>query len=155
MKRIAALSLAVFMAAALFGCGKNDGDLGKQTTVDEKNGYTLVQEVKMFKMNDDEKAMKNLKGVKEEGFKIGEANKTGEIETKADAIEIAKGEADVKYNSIRVAFDRTQGIWKVVFSNDKEVKNEEGTKYVESDILETVYVDEDGYTLAVYKGEVK
>lgn len=155
MKKIIALALSMFMAAVFFGCGKDDGDLGKQTTVDEQNGYTLVQEVKTFKMNDDERAMKKLDGVQKEGFKISEANKTGDVKVKSDALEIAKGEVDVKYNSVRVAFDRTQGIWKVTFSNDKELTDEEGMKHVESDVLETVYVDEEGYTLMLYKGEVK
>ena len=155
MKKIVALSLSAFLTLALFGCGKNNGDLGKQTTVDEQNGYTLVQEVKMFKMNDDEEILKKLDGVRTDGFKIGEANKLGNIGTKSDVIEIARGEADVKYNSILVSFDRTQGIWKVVFSNDNEITDENGMKHVEKDILETVYVDEEGYTLAIYKGEVK
>lgn len=155
MKKLIALSLSAFLALTLFGCGKNNGDLGKQTTVDEQNGYTLVQEVKNFSMNDDEEALKKLEGVKTDGFKIGEANKLGDIGTKSEVIEIAKGEADVKYNSILVSFDRTQGVWKVVFSNDKEITDENGMKHVEKDILETVYVDEEGYTLSVYKGEVK
>lgn len=155
MKKFVALTLSLFMAAAFFGCGKDDGDLGKQTTVDEQNGYTLVQEVKTFKMNDDERTMKNLDGVQKDGFKTTEENKTSNIKTKSDAIEIAKGEADVKYNSVRVAFDRTRGIWKVTFSNDEELTDEAGMKHVESDVLETVYVDEDGYTLMLYKGEVK
>lgn len=155
MKKITAILLSVFMATAFFGCGKDNGDLGKQTTVDEQNGYTLVQEVKTFSMNDDERAMKKLDGVRTDGFKIGEENKTGNIGTKSDAIAIAKGEADVKYNGIRVNYDRTRGVWKIVFSNDEEITDNEGMKHVESDILETVYVDEDGYTLAMYKGEVK
>ena len=155
MKKITALFLSAFIVFALFGCGRNDGDLGKQTTVDEQNGYTLVQEVKSFSMNDDERAMKKLEGVQTDGFKTGEENKTGNIGTKSDAIAIAKGEADVKYNSIRINYDRTRGVWKIVFSNDEEITNEEGVKHVESDVLETVYVDEDGYTLAIYKGEVK
>lgn len=155
MKKIAALSLSVFLTLALFGCGKNNGDLGKQTTVDEQNGYTLVQEVKNFSMNDDEEALKKLEGVRTDGFKIGETNKLGDIGTKSDVIEIAKGEADVKYNSILVSFDRTRGVWKVIFSNDEEITDENGMKHVEKDILETVYIDEEGYTFAIYKGEVK
>ena len=155
MKKYISLLLIVVIALSLFGCGKNDGDLGKQTTVDKENGYTLVQEVKTFKMNDDEKLMKKLDGVQKEGFKTGEANKTGEIGSKADVIELAKKEITVKYNSIRVAFDRTRGIWKVTFSNDEEIKNSDGMKHVESDVVQTVYVDEDGYTLAIYKGEIK
>ena len=155
MKKIISACLFAVIMLSLFGCGKNDGDLGKQTTVDKENGYTLVQEVKTFKMNTDEKAMKKLDGVQKDGFKTGEENQTGGIRTKDDAIEIAKKEIAVKYNSIRVAFDRTRGIWKVTFSNDEEVKNSDGMKHVESDVVQTVYVDEDGYTLAIYKGEVK
>lgn len=155
MKKILAAAISAVLMLALFGCGKNDGDLGKQTTVDKQNGYTLVQEVKNFKMNDDEKAMKKLDEVQKDGFRTGEENKTDGIKTKSDAIEIAKKEASVKYNSIRVNFDRTRGIWKIVFSNDEEIKDEEGMKHVESDVLETIYVDEDGYTLLIYKGEVK
>lgn len=155
MKKLVCGVLGVCLVFALFGCGKNDGDLGKQTTVDEKNGYTLVQEVKTFKMNEDEKAMKRLDGVQKEGFKTGEQNKIGDVGSKDDVIELAKKEASVKYNSVRVAFDRTRGVWKVTFSDDKEVKNEDGMKHVESNVLETVYIDEDGYTLCIYKGEVK
>lgn len=155
MKKITALFLSVFIAFALFGCDRNDGDLGKQTTVDEQNGYTLVQEVKTFSMNDDERAMKKLDGIQTDGFKTGEENKTGNIGTKSDAIAIAKGETDVKYNSIRINYDRTRGVWKIVFSNDEVLTDDAGMKYVESNVVETVYVDEDGYTLAVYKGEVK
>lgn len=145
----------MLMLLVLFGCGKSDGGLGKQTTVDEENGYTLVAEVKTFKMNDDERLMKKLDGIKEDGFKTGIENATGDIGTKADAIEIARGEVDVKYNSIRISYDRTRGIWKVVFSNDVEEKDENGMKHVESDVVETVYVDEDGYTLLTYMGEIK
>lgn len=155
MKKIISACLFAVIMLSLFGCGKNDGDLGKQTTVDKENGYTLVQEVKTFKMNNDEKAMKKLDGVQKDGFKTGEENQTGGIGTKDDAIKIAKKEIAVKYNSIRVAFDRTRGIWKVTFSNDEEIKNSDGIKHVESDVVQTVYVDENGYTLAIFKGEVK
>lgn len=155
MKKIISACLFAVIMLSLFGCGKNDGDLGKQTTVDKENGYTLVQEVKTFKMNADEKAMKKLDGVQKDGFKTGEENQTGGIGTKDDAIKIAKKEIAVKYNSIRVAFDRTRGIWKIIFSNDEEIKDSDGMKHVESDVVQTVYVDEDGYTLAIYKGEVK
>ena len=155
MKKTVAFALAALLSLMLFGCGKDDGDLGKQTTIDTENGYTMVEEVKKFKMNDDETLMKKLDGIKKDGFKIGFENKTGDIGTKADAIAIAKGEVEVKYNSIRVNYDRTRGIWKIVFSNDVENKDENGMKSVESDVLETVYVDEDGYTLMTYMGEIK
>lgn len=155
MKKIIISVLLIALTVVFFGCSKGNGDLGKQTTVDKDNGYTLVQEVKTFKMNDDEKAMKQLDGVQKDGFVTDEANKTGDVASKTDAIDLAKKEVSLSYNSIRVNFDRTRGIWKIVFSNDEEIKGDDGQKHVESNVVETVYVDEEGYTIAIYKGEVK
>lgn len=155
MKKFSAFLIAFAVAFALFGCGRNDGDLGKQTTVDEANGYTLVEEVKNFRMNDDERLMKSIDGIRTDGFRTGEENKTGDIGTKSDVIALAKAEVEAKYNSVRVFFDRTQGIWKVVFSNDVQNVDEKGMKTVQSDVVETVYVDEEGYTLMTYMGEIK
>ena len=155
MKKFAAFLLVFAVAFAVYGCGKDDGDLGKQTTIDEANGYTLVEEVKIFKMNDDETLMKKLDGIKEEGFKTVYENRTGKVSSKSDAISIAKKEVEASYNSIRVYFDRTRGIWRVVFSNDIQNVDENGMKSVAMDVVETVYVDEDGYTLMTYMGEIK
>ena len=44
MKRIVAVLLTAVIAITFFACGKKEGDLGKQTTVDKKNGYTLVED---------------------------------------------------------------------------------------------------------------
>lgn len=154
MKKLTALLLVIVLPLMLFGC-KEDGDLGKQTTVDEQNGYTLYEGTGMFKMNDDEDIMKNLDGVQKDGFRFNEGDEgISEIKTRSDALEIAKKEADVKYNSIRIAFDRTKGVWRVIFGNDIE-KQVDGKKQIESTPAETVYIDEDGYTLAIYRGEVK
>lgn len=155
MKKIIAFSLTVILIVSLSACSKHDGDLGKQTTIDEQNGYTLVQEVVNFKMNDDERAMKKLDGVQKSGFATTEDNPMGAVRNKNDALAVAKKEVSVSYNSIRNYFDRTQGKWKIVFSNDVEKVDENGMKHVESNVVETVYVDEDGYTLIIYMGEVK
>ena len=155
LKKLTAFALLLVMSLAFFGCGRDDGDLGKQTTVDAENGYTLYEGAPNFRMNDDEDIIKKLNGVKTDGFKVGEANKTGNIKIKADAVAIAKQEVDVKYNSIRVFYDRTRGIWKIVFGNDVEKVDENKVKSVETAVAETVYVDEDGYTLMTYMGEVK
>lgn len=152
MKKFTAVLLMLLIPAMLFGC-KKEGDLGKQTTIDEQSGITVYEGTGMFKMNDDESAMKKLEGVRKDGFKASEDG-AAEIKTRSDAIEIAKKEATVKYNSIHVAFDRTRGVWRVILGNDAE-KQVDGKTQIESTPAETVYIDEDGYTIAIYEGEVK
>lgn len=154
MKKIIAILLTLILPIILFGC-KDDGDLGKQTTVDAQNNITVYTGTGVFKMNDDERAMKKLEGVQKDGFKQNMGDEgTSPINTRSDVLEAAKKEATVKYNSIRVAFDRTRGIWRVLFGDDTE-KEIDGKKQISTTVLETVYIDEDGYTLAIYKGEVK
>lgn len=151
MKKIIAFLLVAVIAATFFACNKNDGDLGKQTTVDPENGYTLVQEVKPFKFSDEEDKLNNIKGIRTEGFNISKENPKGAIKTKADVIEIARGEASSDYNQIQVFFDRTTGIWKTVFSVTTTKTADDGTVTRDSVVKETIYVDEDGYTLLAFK----
>ncbi len=146
MKKLIAALLAVVISMTFFACGKKEGDLGKQTTVDKKNGYTLVEEVLTFKYNDDEEEIKKNPNAKTEGFVTSESNAVGKVNTKSAVLDIAKKEVSDKFNKINFAFDRTQGIWKVTFSMDT-VTGEKTT----SEKVMTVYVDEDGYTLATIK----
>lgn len=151
MKKLISLLLVVIISTMFFACNKVDGDLGKQTTVDKENGYTLIEEVKPFKFNDEEDALKDMKGVKLDGFKVTKDNTTGAIKTKADVIDIAVQEATEDYNTITIYFDRTRGIWKVVFSIMTETTAKDGAISRENEVKETVYVDEDGYTLFSFK----
>lgn len=146
MKKIIAVLLAVVISMTFFACGKKEGDLGKQTTVDKKNGYTLVEEVLTFKYNDDEEEIKKNPNTKTDGFVTNESNAVGKVNTKSAVLDIAKKEVSDKFNKINFAFDRTQGIWRVTFSMDT-VSGEKTT----SEKVMTVYVDEDGYTLATIK----
>lgn len=147
VKKIIAVLIAVVIAFSFSACGKKkEGDLGKQTTVDKQNGYTLVEEVLPFKYNDDETEIKKNPNAKTDGFVTGESNAVGKVNTKTAILEIAKKEIDVKYNKINFAFDRTQGIWRVTFSLDTVTEE----KTVSEKVM-TVYVDEDGYTLATIK----
>lgn len=146
MKKIIAVLLAVVISMTFFACGKKEGDLGKQTTVDKKNGYTLVEEVLTFKYNDDEEEIKKNPNAKTDGFVTNESNAAGKVNTKSAVLDIAKKEVSDKFNKINFAFDRTQGIWRVTFSMDT-VSGEKTT----SEKVMTVYVDEDGYTLATIK----
>lgn len=151
MKKVVSLLLLVVISITFFACNKNDGDLGKQTTVNKDNGYTLVQEVKPFKFSDEEDELENIKGIRTEGFKVTQENAKGAIKTKADVIEIAQQEASSDYNQIQVFFDRTTGIWKTVFSVTTTTTAEDGTVTRDNVIKETVYIDEDGYTLLAFK----
>lgn len=146
MKKTITVLLAVVISMTFFACGKKEGDLGKQTTVDKKNGYTLVEEVLTFKYNDDEEEIKKNPNAKTDGFVTNESNAVGKVNTKSAVLDIAKKEVSDKFNKINFAFDRTQGIWKVTFSMDT-VSGEKTT----SEKVMTVYVDEDGYTLATIK----
>lgn len=151
MKKVVSLLLLVVISITFFACNKDDGDLGKQTTVNKDNGYTLVQEVKPFKFSDEEDELENIKGIRTEGFKVTQENAKGAIKTKADVIEIAQQEASSDYNQIQVFFDRTTGIWKTVFSVTTTTTAEDGTVTRDNVIKETVYIDEDGYTLLAFK----
>lgn len=146
MKKIIAVLLAVVISMTFFACGKKEGDLGKQTTVDKKNGYTLVEEVLTFKYNDDEEEIKKNPNAKTDGFVTNESNAVGKVNTKSAVLDVAKKEVSDRFNKINFAFDRTQGIWRVTFSMDT-VSGEKTT----SEKVMTVYVDEDGYTLATIK----
>lgn len=146
MKKTIAVLLAVVISMTFFACGKKEGDLGKQTTVDKKNGYTLVEEVLTFKYNDDEEEIKKNPNAKTDGFVTNESNAVGKVNTKSAVLDVAKKEVSDRFNKINFAFDRTQGIWRVTFSMDT-VSGEKTT----SEKVMTVYVDEDGYTLATIK----
>ena len=148
MKKIICLLLPALMILTFFGCKNDDGDLGKQTIIDKQNGYTLVQEVLSFKYNNDEKELENDETAKFDGFNVTKENPMP-MNTKNDAIAIAQKEVSTDYNKINVFFDRTQGIWKVVFSVDTQSKDKSGNTSINSEKKCTVYVDEDGYTLAL------
>lgn len=146
MKKIIAGLLTAVVVLSFFACGKKEGDLGKQTTVDKENGYTIVEEVLTFKYNDDEEEIKKNPNAKTEGFVTSESNAVGKTNTKSAVLEIAKKEVSDNYNKIGFAFDRTQGIWRVTFSLDTVAQEK-----TDSRKIMTVYVDEDGYTLATVK----
>lgn len=147
MKKIISVLLLVTVCFTFFACGHKDGDLGKQTTVNEENGYTLVQEVRPFEFSEEEDTLKGMKTLRVDNFKVTPENTEGKIKTKSDAIEIAIKEATSEYNTINLFHDRTRGIWKIVFSQVTETEAEDGSIKRDSVTKETVYVDEDGYTL--------
>lgn len=148
MKKLVSILLLVIISVSFVACGGNDGDLGKQTTVDKENGYTLIQEVKPFKFSEDEDELQYIEsGMRIQGFKVTPENSKGAIKTKADVIEIAQQEATEKYNQIQVFYDRTRGIWKVKLQDVTEYEASDGSINRTTGTVETIYIDEDGYTL--------
>lgn len=150
MKKIISVLLLITVCFTFFACGHKDGDLGNQTTVNEENGYTLVQEVVPFDFSKEEDSLKSMKTLRVDNFKVTPENTKGSIQTKADAIEIAIKEAISEYNTINIFYDRSRGIWKIVFSQATETKEEDGSLSRDIDRKETVYIDEDGYTLLCF-----
>lgn len=142
MKKSLSIISVIVICLTLFACGKKEGDLGKQTSIDKTNGYTLVQEVIPFKFSKEEDNLKSDEIV----TTIPNTTYT-KIQTKSDALEIAKKAVKADYNKINIYFDRTQGVWKIVFSTDTQ--NADGT--FTNKIAESIYVDEDGYVFADVK----
>ncbi len=151
MKKIVALLLVALIAAAFFGCGYKEGDLGEQTSVNSENSYTIYNEVRPYDHTDDEESFKDSTDTfRSEPNELKVSRETEgikPIETKDDVITIAFKEVSVDFNTVHVYFDRTQGFWKVVFSDTEETTNADGI-VTQRDIRpkESVYVDEDGYT---------
>lgn len=77
-------------------------------------------------------------GVKGRGFK----NTTEVDADDFDAVELAKNECTVEYDSYDVAYDSKNGIWRVVFYKSGTVGGDQ-----------TVYIDSDGITKLIIYGE--
>ena len=150
MKKIISIFLLVSVCFTFFACGKQEGDLGKQTTVDKQNGYTITNEVKNFQFKLEEDELEEKENLRAEGFKVTPENAKGQIMSKTGAFDIALQEVTVEFNTITAYFDRTRGIWKVVFSDVSETKAEDGSISRTSVTKESVYIDEAGYTLFAY-----
>lgn len=150
MKKIISCLLLIAVSFTFFACGKQDGDLGKQTTVDAQNGYTITNEVKNFQFKLEEDALEENENLRKDGFKVPKENAKGKIMSKTGAFDIALQEVTVEFNTVTAYFDRTRGIWKVVFSDVTETTAEDGSISRESVTKESVYVDEEGYTLYAY-----
>ena len=150
MKKIISVLLLVAVCFTFFACGHKDGDLGKQTTVDEQNGYTITNEVKNFQFKFEEDELEKKETLRKDGFKVPAESAKGQIMSKTGAFDIALQEVTVEFNTVTAYFDRTRGIWKVVFSDVTETTAENGSISRESVTKESIYIDEEGYTLFAY-----
>ena len=81
----------------------------------------------------------NDPGIKKTGFNN---NSESSIHNAQDAVDLAKNECCIQYDSIAVAYDRTNGVWQVVFSTEGFVGG-----------CLSVYLNDNGITLMTVAGE--
>ncbi len=133
MRKAAALLLSIAFALCLTAC--NSDDLGKQTSVNEEQGYTEFNTVNSFDFSDYKKEHKDI--ARTDGFKNVQPK---QFHNKTDAKELAKNELPegYKFNNLKIFFDPTEGIWMVEYST----VNEAG----ETTAKLCVCVEDTGYT---------
>ena len=136
MKKSVAFLLVLVFALCFAGC--NSDDLGAQRRKDEEHGVVEFNTVGSFDFDDFQKEHEST--AKTEGFANTEEKA---FHNKTDAKELAVKELPegYKYNTIKVFYDRTEGIWLVEYSNTEE----DGT--VSSKC--SVCVEETGFTKLV------
>lgn len=136
MKRIVALSAALVLILSLCACSKDD--VGKQTQVNA--GIVEYNTVTAFDYSD------YLKEHETSAVKDGFANtkETTCIDKgTAKKLAINELESSFKYNTVRISYDRTEGIWMVTYSTTDENKNESNTM--------SVCIDDKGITKLIVK----
>ncbi len=136
MKKLTALLLTIVFVLCFAGC--NSDDLGKQTIKDDEHGVVEFNTVNSFDFSDFKKEHEET--AKTEGFVNTEAK---EFHNKTDARELALKELPegYSYNTIKIFYDRTEGIWMVEFSTVND--SDEVTSKC------SVCVEDSGYTRLV------
>ena len=136
MKRIVALSAALVLILSLCACSKDD--VGKQTQVNA--GIVEYNTVTAFDYSD------YFKEHEASAVKDGFANTKETIcidKGTAKKLAINELESSFKYNTVRISYDRTEGIWMVTYSTTDENKNESNTM--------SVCIDDKGITKLIVK----
>ncbi len=132
MKRIISAVLAVFMIFSFAACGDKD-DLGVQTTTDA-SGVVEYNTVGNFDYSDFKKEFEG-KSVTD-GFKVtAESEYVDKQVAKKIAAEEFSGE--FTYTSVKIAYDYTEGIWRVSYISDKKTEH--------------ICIDETGKTILIVK----
>ena len=132
MKKFSAAILAVLMIFSLAAC-KDKNDLGAQTTTD---ALGVVEYNTVTDFDYSEFAKEKEANSVTEGFKVTEGK--GCRDKKA-AKNIAQKEfsGDFSYTSLRLSYDRTEGIWRV--------------SYISEEKTEHICIDETGKTILIVK----
>lgn len=136
MKKIVAILAALTLVLSLCACSNDD--LGKQTQVNA--GIVEYNTVVTFDYSD------YLKEHEASAVKDGFANtKETTCIDKGTAKKLALNELDndFTYNTVRISYDRTEGIWMVTYSTTDENKKETKTL--------SVCIDDKGITQLIVK----
>ena len=137
MKRIVALLAVLTLILSLCACSKDD--VGKQTQVNA--GIVEYNTVVTFDYSD------YLKEHEASAVKEGFANtkETTCIDKgTAKKLAINELESSFKYNTVRISYDRTEGVWMVTYSTTDENKNETNSL--------NVCINDKGVTQLIVKG---
>lgn len=115
MKKAALIVLSVLMITSFAACRKS-GDLGEQTKVND-SGVVEYNTVGTFDYS--EFAKEHEKNSTKEGFVN---TKESACRDKGTAKALAEKELadDFTYDTVKIAYDRTEGIWKVEFSQNAQ-----------------------------------
>ena len=134
MKKIIAVIIVAVLLVSFGACSKKD-DLGKQTTTNAQ-GMVEYNTVKTFDFSDYKK--ENADKAVTEGFKNTKASACLD---KAAAKRLAANELDkdFEYDTLRISYDRTEGMWMVSYSSSVTQK------------AVNVCIDSDGLTQLIVK----
>lgn len=141
MKSIFSL-IVILMNLAAPAADMGVNNISLDTSVEEISKGSIIYdyEISTFSYEEDLGIYKeNDPGVKYDGF-----NNTSEIEinNSEEAIERAKNECTVEYDTVKVYYDDLSGMWKVLFYNKEMLGGDQ-----------SVYLDNSGVTCLIVYGE--
>ena len=120
-------AISVLLLFLLFLCGCSQSNLEKQINIED------------FSYQSDCANYKDNPGVKENDFVNIEQSKVNDAEK---AVDLAKKECTVEYDTIGVAFDSKKMIYRVSFYKESQLGGDQN-----------VYIDQNGITLLIVYGE--
>lgn len=132
MKRFISAFLAVFMIFSFASC-KGKDNLGAQTTTNDQ-GVVEYNTVGNFDYSDFKKEFKD-KAVTD-GFKVKTESKYVDKQVAKD-VAIKEFSGSFTYTSVKLAYDYTEGIWRVSYISDENTEH--------------ICIDETGKTILIVK----
>lgn len=118
MKKFALALMAVVMIFSFAAC-KDKGDLGAQTTTNAQ-GVVEYNTVSTFDYSDFAKV--NADKAVTDGFKVTEGKGCTD-KTAAKNIAAKEFSGDFTYTSVKLSYDRSEGIWRVSYISDANTEH--------------------------------
>ena len=140
MLKTVALLLALTCLLVLAGCGNKKSSSPSGVKAEESSRSVAEPAVESFQYKEDAALYKgDTAGIQREGFVNVSEQK---IDTLQSAIERAGRECTVEYDAVRVYYDDTASIWKVVFYVSGTVGGDQ-----------SIYLNSSGITQLIVYGE--